>query len=146
MTRTKKKKNYAVPALILLAVLLFIIILLAEKPELLPASEREPVFAEGGIGEFFLPSDPEKRLAVFTKLFELFGEEHPEKLEAFPMVWEFAREVDEQEKERRLQIVQAAQGWLGSKEEDGTHEPIIDLYNSHTPLARDKARGWSPLV
>lgn len=105
MIRTKKKKNYAVPAVIALAVLLFVLILLVEKPALIPATEREPVLAQGGFGDLFLPSDPEKRLAVFTKLFEMFGEEYPEKLEAFPMVWEFAREVDEQEKQRRLQLL-----------------------------------------
>ena len=137
MIRNKKKKNYVVPGIIALAVLLFVLILKVEKHVLIPATEREPVLAQGGFGDLFLPSDPEKRLIVFTKLFELFGEEHPEKLEAFPMVWEFAREVDEQEKARRLQIVETAQSWLGSAEEDGTHEPIIDLYNSHTPLARD---------
>lgn len=50
--------------------------------------------------------------------------------------WGFAREVPEQEKQRRMDIVNAAQSWLGRKESDGTHGDIIDLYNSHTPLAR----------
>lgn len=135
--RRKRKKITPVPVLILIAVLLFGAILLVEKPELIPAPEVEPIFAEGGIGEYFLPSDPEKRLAVFTKLYELFGEEHPEKLEAFPMTWGFAREVDAQEEELRLKVVQTAQSWLGAKEEDGSHQPIVDIYNSHTPLARD---------
>ena len=50
--------------------------------------------------------------------------------------WEFAREVSEQEKKQRMQIVETAQSWLGHKESDGSHNAIIDLYNSHTPLAR----------
>ena len=142
MIRNKKKKISPVPVVIALAVFLFALILLVEKPALVPAPEREPVLAQGGFGDLFLPSDPEKRLAVFTKLFEMFGEEYPEKLEAFPMVWEFAREVDEQEKQLRLSLVENAKTWLGAKEEDGSHQPIIDLYNSHTPLARDYAANY----
>lgn len=33
-------------------------------------------------------------------------------------------------------IVQQAKAWLGRKESDGTHKEIIDVYNSHKPLAR----------
>ena len=36
----------------------------------------------------------------------------------------------------RNRVVTAAQGWLGRKESDGSHRAIIDLYNSHKPLAR----------
>ena len=36
----------------------------------------------------------------------------------------------------RNEIVKQAQSWLGRKESNGTHKPIIDLYNAHTPLAR----------
>lgn len=36
----------------------------------------------------------------------------------------------------RGKVVSAAQGWLGRKESDGSHRAIIDLYNSHKPLAR----------
>ena len=50
--------------------------------------------------------------------------------------WGFAREVSPEESALRLQLVEAAQGWLGWAEEDGTHRQIIDLYNSHTPLAQ----------
>lgn len=32
--------------------------------------------------------------------------------------------------------VNAGVAWLECKESDGTHKPIIDLYNSHKPLAR----------
>lgn len=48
----------------------------------------------------------------------------------------FAREVSEAEAAIRLQVVQTAEGWLGAREADGSHQSIIDLYNSHTPLAR----------
>lgn len=48
----------------------------------------------------------------------------------------YAREVSDTEKERRSQLTQAALLWLGSKESDGSHQPIIDIYNSHTPLAQ----------
>ena len=40
------------------------------------------------------------------------------------------------EQELRSKVVSIAQGWLGCKESNGTHKPIIDLYNSHKPLAR----------
>lgn len=40
------------------------------------------------------------------------------------------------EKELREKVVNTAIAWLGCKESDGTFKPIIDLYNSHAPLAR----------
>lgn len=40
------------------------------------------------------------------------------------------------EKELRNKVLEIAKGWLGCKEANGTHKPIIDLYNSHKPLAR----------
>jgi hypothetical protein len=40
------------------------------------------------------------------------------------------------EQQLRQQVVSIAQGWIGCKESNGTHKPIIDLYNSHKPLAR----------
>lgn len=33
-------------------------------------------------------------------------------------------------------VVKQAQAWLGKNELDGTHKEIIDVYNSHKPLAR----------
>lgn len=36
----------------------------------------------------------------------------------------------------RNTIVKQAESWLGCKEKNGTHKPIIDVYNSHKPLAR----------
>lgn len=40
------------------------------------------------------------------------------------------------EKELRNKVVAIAESWVGCKESNGTHKPIIDLYNSHKPLAR----------
>ena len=34
------------------------------------------------------------------------------------------------------EIVKQAQAWVGRKESDGSHKLIIDIYNSHEPLAR----------
>ena len=36
----------------------------------------------------------------------------------------------------RQKVVEIAQSWIGKNEKDGSHRSIIDLYNSHTPLAR----------
>lgn len=33
-------------------------------------------------------------------------------------------------------IIKKAQSWIGCKESNGTHKKIIDVYNSHKPLAR----------
>ena len=33
-------------------------------------------------------------------------------------------------------VVEQAKSWIGKKESDGTHKAIIDVYNSHKPLAR----------
>ncbi len=33
-------------------------------------------------------------------------------------------------------VISQAKEWLGWKESDGTHKPIIDIYNAHKPLAR----------
>lgn len=40
------------------------------------------------------------------------------------------------ENELRSHVVATAEKWLGCKESDGSHKKIIDLYNSHKPLAR----------
>ena len=53
--------------------------------------------------------------------------------------WGFARQVSKEEKDLRLQVVHTAQSWLGTKESDGSHRQIIDIYNAHTPLARGYA-------
>ena len=36
----------------------------------------------------------------------------------------------------RSEVVKQAQAWIGLKESNGSHKQIIDLYNSHSPLAR----------
>lgn len=43
------------------------------------------------------------------------------------------------EKELRQSYVNAAISYLGCKESNGSHKKIIDLYNSHKPLARNYA-------
>ena len=35
-----------------------------------------------------------------------------------------------------IEVVKQAQAWLGKNENDGSHKEIIDIYNSHEPLAR----------
>lgn len=45
-------------------------------------------------------------------------------------------QIEKSEMALRQSFVEEAEKWLGCKEEDGTHKPIIDLYNSHTPLAQ----------
>lgn len=35
------------------------------------------------------------------------------------------------------EVVKVAQSWVGKRESDGSHKAIIDLYNSHRPLARN---------
>ena len=62
-------------------------------------------------------------------------------LAAILLIWHFtpygyAREVSDRERAGRDLVVQTAEGWLGFSEEDGTHKAIIDLYNSHEPLAQ----------
>lgn len=52
-------------------------------------------------------------------------------------VWGFARQVSDREKALRLEVVHTAESWLGANEKDGSHRQIIDIYNSHFPLARD---------
>lgn len=37
----------------------------------------------------------------------------------------------------RETVVKQAQSWIGCKESDGSHKKIIDVYNAHTPLARN---------
>ena len=51
--------------------------------------------------------------------------------------WGYARDVSAKEKALRQQIVDTAEKWLGCKESDGSYRKIIDLYNSHKPLAMD---------
>lgn len=39
-------------------------------------------------------------------------------------------------------VIAQAQAWLGKNEKDGSHKEIIDVYNSHKPLARGYAVNW----
>lgn len=47
------------------------------------------------------------------------------------------------ELELRMSVVNAAKNWIGYCEADGSHRTIIDLYNSHRPLARGYAVSYS---
>lgn len=49
--------------------------------------------------------------------------------------WGFYWKVSAEESALRMQVVETAESWLGARETDGTHQPIIDQYNSHEPLA-----------
>lgn len=51
--------------------------------------------------------------------------------------WGFSREVPPEEAAARMQVVKTAELYLGCREADGSHQKIIDLYNSHQPLAQD---------
>lgn len=46
------------------------------------------------------------------------------------------REMTAEECALRQHFIETAEKWLGCKESDGSHRAIIDLYNSHTPLAQ----------
>jgi len=50
--------------------------------------------------------------------------------------WGFEREVPPEEESARLSVVEKAKIWLGRREGDGSHHPIIDIYNSQTELPR----------
>jgi hypothetical protein len=56
-------------------------------------------------------------------------------------MWEGALAMTEQQ--IRQLVVDTSRGWLGCKESDGSHQQIIDLYNSHKPLARGYAVKYS---
>lgn len=56
-----------------------------------------------------------------------------------PNLWGYARPVSDWEAALRDRVVETAVAWHGHKESDGTHKPIIDVYNSHSPLARGYA-------
>ena len=50
------------------------------------------------------------------------------------------------ENQLRQKVVKIAVSYLGCKEADGSHRKIIDLYNSHKPLARGYAVMWHPVA
>lgn len=45
-------------------------------------------------------------------------------------------------------VLDIMRGWVGRKESDGSHKPIIDIYNAYRPLARGYALrytdSWNP--
>ena len=49
----------------------------------------------------------------------------------------FACAVPEAEAELRIKLVDTACSWAGVREDDGSHHPIIDLYNTIDPLPQD---------
>lgn len=51
--------------------------------------------------------------------------------------WGLSRIIPEQERSNRLSLIHAAEGWLGCREEDGSHQKIIDLYNTQEDLPMD---------
>lgn len=51
--------------------------------------------------------------------------------------WGFYWKVSQEEADLRMELVHAAQSYLGCKESDGSHKKIIDLYNAHEPLAME---------
>jgi hypothetical protein len=48
----------------------------------------------------------------------------------------YNRDVSAQEARLREHYLHTANQWMGANWNDGSHEPIIDLYNDHTPLAQ----------
>ena len=49
----------------------------------------------------------------------------------------FAYDVPDGEAQARRKLVDTACGWVGVRQDDGSHHFIIDLYNSITPLPQD---------
>lgn len=49
--------------------------------------------------------------------------------------WGFYWKVSDREAAVRLDYVRTAQSYFGCREADGSHREIIDVYNSHEPLA-----------
>lgn len=54
-----------------------------------------------------------------------------------PGCFGFAYEVPAGEAQAREALVDTACGWVGVREDDGSHHFIIDLYNTITPLPQD---------
>ena len=53
--------------------------------------------------------------------------------------WGFSRDVPFVEQLNRLRTVHMAQQWLGVQEGSEAHERILEIYNSHEPLAQNYA-------
>lgn len=52
------------------------------------------------------------------------------------LLWYVHRAIGKTEIQARYHILQTAEIWLGCSEMDGTHEKIIDFYNSYDPSPR----------
>ena len=50
--------------------------------------------------------------------------------------WGFYWKVSQEEAARRLSLVTTAETWLGTNESDESHQRILDIYNTHEPLAQ----------
>ena len=48
----------------------------------------------------------------------------------------YAREISPEEAQLRDQYIATANQWMGANWNDGSHKPIIDIYNNHRPLAQ----------
>ncbi len=48
----------------------------------------------------------------------------------------FSRAVSDDQRELRLRLVNEAEAWLGTEEGSTAHARILDIYNSHEPLAQ----------
>lgn len=52
-------------------------------------------------------------------------------------VWYALRWMEPEERAVRQNVVESAEQWLGRNEADGSHQEIIDLYNTYEPSPRD---------
>ena len=59
------------------------------------------------------------------------------------LVWFVHRAIGDRETRARQEILQTAQQYLGCREENGSHEKIIDFYNSVDPSPRGYKVGYS---
>ena len=48
----------------------------------------------------------------------------------------YARDVPPEEAQLREKYIDTASQWMGANWNDGSHKPIIDIYNNHRPLAQ----------
>lgn len=80
--------------------------------------------------EYEKPADQSERVKLTRSEYgQKFYDEFAKKKESGTMT----------ESQLRQKIVGIMQGWIGYRESDGSHRKIIDIYNSHKPLARGYA-------
>ena len=53
--------------------------------------------------------------------------------------WGFARRLPLAEQLQRMEMVRTAETWLGTQEGSDLHAQIVEIYNSHKPLAQSYA-------